>query len=409
MKNLIRKLTPEFLIGWYHLFLAGLGMIIYGNSSRKLKVIGVTGTKGKSTTIYMAGRILEQAGYKVGWISSLSIKIGQKEQINPFHITMPGRMFIQKILRQMVRAGCQYVLIEVTSEGIKQFRHRFIHFDTAVFTNLTAEHIEAHHGFENYKKAKAKLFKALKGQGKIIVNLDDDNAKYYFDFAAQEKYGYSLEKSNFKILENGIKFSVENTNFNLKLLGQFNLYNALAAIAIAKSQGIELDIAKKALEKIDKIEGRMEEIKQGQNFRIFVDLAHTPDSFEQVFKLVKNLPHQKIIAVFGAAGGGRDKWKRPKLGQLASKYCDYLILTNEDPYDENPQQIANDIVRGLGDFKKYEIILDRRQAIEKALSIVQAQDIVLFLGKGTEATLVIGSQKNPWDDREVVKEELGRK
>lgn len=416
MKNTLRKLAPEFLINWYHFGLAWLSAGIYGHPSKKIKVIGITGTKGKSTVVYLAGKILEEAGNKVGWISSLSIKVADQEILNPYHLTMPGRFFIQKMLRQMVKKKCQYALIEVTSEGIKQHRHQFIDFDTVVLTNLTPEHLEAHGGFEKYKEAKAKLFKSLNKEGKMIINLDDQSAPYFLNFEAQEKIGYGIDlkfkallmiqAKNCQVKQDGLSFRVNEFSFDLSLLGQFNIYNALAAMTIAFAQGYSLKLSKKALERIKKIEGRMEEIKQGQNFRIFVDLAHTPDSFKQVFKLVKQLSSQRIISVFGSAGGGRDKWKRPRLGQLAGQYSDIVVLTNEDPYDENPSQIISDIEQGLDPSTKYKVILDRRQAIAWALKAAKPEDIVLILGKGTEAFLIIGSQEIPWDDRKVVKEEL---
>lgn len=423
--NLGRRIIPKPVFNFfqpvYHYLLGLLGAFLYGFPSKKLKVIGITGTKGKSTTLYLTGRILENAGYKIGWISSLSIKVAEKEWINPYHLTMPGRMFIQKTLREMVKQRCEYALIEVTSEGIKQCRHKFIDFNLAVFTNLAPEHLEAHGGFENYKKAKGKLFKALKNNGSAIVNLDDKNAEYFLRSKAKQKIGFSIRPGDkklkidrtimgvsCKIEQNGISFMVEHTKFSLGLLGKFNVYNALAAAAIAVSQGIKLEEIKNSLENIKTIPGRMEEISQGQKFRIFVDLAHTPDSFEQVFKLVKELPHWKIISVFGSAGGGRDKWKRPELGRIAAKYSDYIVLTNEDSYQEDPNSIINDIEKGLDNDINYEKILDRRQAINRALSLAKQEDIVLVLGKGTEATMVMGSDKITWDDRRVVREELAK-
>jgi len=423
--NLGRKIIPKPIFNFfqpvYHLSLGLLGALLYRFPSKKLKVIGITGTKGKSTTVYLAGKALEAAGFKVGWISSLSIKVTDKEWLNPYHLTMPGRMFIQKTLRKMVKKGCEYALIEVTSEGIKQHRHNFINFDTAVFTNLAPEHLEAHGGFENYKKAKGQLFKALKRNGKLIVNLDDSNANYFLEFKAKEKIGFSIKRKNkelkvdkiilgvdFQIEKTGISFTIENTRFNLKLLGIFNIYNALSAISISLLEKISLDEIKSALESIKVIPGRMEEISKGQNFRVFVDLAHTPDSFEQVFKLAKKLSQGNIISVFGSAGGGRDKWKRPELGKIASQYSDYIILTNEDPYNEDPISIVESIKQGISNSVNFEKIMDRRQAIHKALSLAKEEDIVLILGKGTEATMVIGSRKIPWDDRRVVKEELGK-
>jgi len=194
-------------------------------------------------------------------------------------------------------------------------------------------------------------------------------------------------------------------NFKTKLLGEFNVGNCAAAAAVGQACGVSLEKAAEALGKIEAIPGRMEIIKEGQNFTAVVDLAHTPDSFEKVFKLFKNLPHNRIISVFGSAGGGRDKWKRPELGRIASRYSDQIFITNEDPYDEDALSIANDIFAGC-DKNKADIILDRQEAIVRALYLARAEDIVLVLGKGTEQTLVVGGNKMKWDDREVVREEL---
>ncbi len=420
MKSVIRKAIPKFIFSWYHFGLSLLGALIYRFPSKKIEVIGITGSKGKSTTVYLTARILQEAGYKVGWISSLSINLGKSEMFNPYHMTMPGRMFIQKSLRQMVDQGCQIALIEVTSEGIKQFRHKFVDFNLGVLTNLARDHLEAHGGFENYRAAKAKLFKAIPNQGKVLVNLDDKNAGYYLKMSnPADKFGYTLENSEpylqvkkiaqakeIQIKESGIIFKVKSVNFQLNLLGEFNLYNALAAVSIGLLYQVDLTLAKKALEEIKGIPGRMEQLDQGQNFKIFIDLAHTPESFSQVFKLADQLPHNRIIALFGAAGGGRDKWKRPELAKVARKYADYIIICNEDPYQENAQEILSQIEQGLMNFKNYEKIEDRRQAIQKALTLARPNDIVLFLGKGTEATLVAGDNKIAWNEKEIVKEEL---
>ncbi len=433
LKETFKKFIPPFLLNWYYFSLAFLGAVFYRFPSKKLIIIGITGTKGKSTVVNLTGKILEEAGFKVGWISSATLKIGKKEWLNPFHMTMPGRFFIQKLLREMVKNKCQYCLIEVTSEGILQHRQRFIDFDIAVLTNLAPEHIEAHGSFENYRAAKGKLFQTTKKTH--ILNTDDENVKYFLNFPAKEKYGFGerpvLNTPNIKYVRaediqattQGTKFSVtralakgedeataSSTNgvkFTLSLLGNFNIYNALAAISIGLSQNITLKICKSALEKIKSIPGRMEIIKEGQLFTVIVDLAHTPDSFEKVFEVVKNFSHNKIISVFGSAGGGRDKWKRPELGKIAAKYSDYIILTNEDSYDEDPLVILNQIESGIKNFKSPIIkILDRREAIRKALSLAEENDTVLVLGKGTEQTMVIGSKKIPWDDRKVVKEEF---
>ena len=418
MKDLIKKFIPPFLISWYHFSLSFLGALFYQFPSKKLKVIGITGTEGKTTVVHLAGKILEAAGFKVGWISSATLKISEKEWLNPYHMTMPGRFFLQKFLSQMVKEKCQYAVLEVTSEGIKQYRHKFINFDTAVFTNLGPEHIESHGGFEKYREAKGELFEATKGIH--IVNLDDKNVEYFLKFPANKKYGYTLKSGRYristivvkdtKISPAGLNFSINNQEFNLKLLGEFNVYNALAAICFGLSQGIDLQTIKRALERIEGIPGRMEFINKEQDFKIIIDLAHTPDSFEKVFKLVSDLPHNKIISIFGSAGGGRDKWKRPILGKIAARYSDFLILCNEDPYDENPLAILEAIEKGIQEagFPKenYLKIEDRRKAIKRGLKMAKKGDIVLVLGKGTEQIMVIGSKKIPWDDRIVTREEL---
>lgn len=472
MKELIKKFIPNFLISWYHLKLAFWGAVFYGFPSRKLKVIGVTGTSGKSTVVDFITKILKEAGFKTASISSVRFQIGEKKWPNDLKMTMPGRFKIQKFLRQAVKVGCQYAILEVTSEGIQQHRHRFIDFDVAVFTNLTPEHIERHGSFEKYRKAKGKLFQRTK---KIhIVNLDDENADYFWQFPAEEKWGYGIS-SKFKAQSSklqlksqnlinaqncqptvqGIKFSVNNIEFNLKLLGEFNIFNVLAAISIGLSQGINLETCQRAMGKVAGIPGRMEIIIR-EPFTVVVDYAHTPDSLRKVYETVKNLkspgwreapdspegcisnlksatqnsPQQsslrsgatgqaKLICVLGACGGGRDKWKRPILGKLASEYCQEVIVTNEDPYDENPGQIIEEIYKGAVEeirvnprsypHKSASIqkILNRRQAIKKALILAKLGDTIIITGKGCEPWMCIEKGKKiPWDDRGIIREEF---
>jgi UDP-N-acetylmuramoyl-L-alanyl-D-glutamate--2,6-diaminopimelate ligase len=402
MKDLIKKFIPEFLLNWYHFGLAFLGAVIYrfpsrlhrgfGGQAKKIKIIGVTGTNGKTTVANMATRILEAAGFKVATLSSIYFKIGEKEWPNKLKMTMPGRFRIQKFLRQAVNNKCQHAVLEVTSEGIKQYRHKFIDFDAAVFTNLSPEHIEAHGGFENYKKAKGKLFEATKKNH--IINVEDKNAEYFLNFPAEKKYTYGLDKGDVKNSD---------IQFNLKLPGEFNIYNALAATCVGLSQGISLDVCKKAVEEIEGIPGRMEEVIS-KPFRVFVDYAFTPNALEKVYQTLR--PQKgKIIAVLGACGGGRDKWKRPELGKLAAKYCHEIIVTNEDPYNEDPMEIIEQVAEGTnGKAKK---ILDRREAIKEALKLARTGDTVVITGKGCEPWICVkGGKKLPWDDRKVAREEF---
>ena len=449
-----KKLFPQQLLVVYHFILAWLAAIWYKFPSEKLIVIGVTGTTGKTTSVYLIAKALEQAGYKVGYTSTAMFKVADKEWLNDKKMTMAGRFFTQKILRQMVKAGCEYAIIETTSQGIEQFRHRFINYDILVFTGLYPEHIEAHGGFENYKAAKGKLFEHLseckskysnekkkvqpiKNEIKkihlervpkiIIVNGDDKQAEYFLNFKAEEKIAYhttrnrqhitpdnilSVIANNIAVKSNGTQFFVDGVRFNLRLLGEFNAQNALTAISVGVSQGLSLEQIKTGLEKITGVPGRFERIDAGQPFTVIIDYAFEPRAVAKLYETVKLIEHNRIIHVLGSAGGGRDITRRPLLGRIAGEHADVVIVTNEDPYDDDPQIIIDQVVVGaekagkiLGEnlFK----IIDRREAIKQALKIAAAGDVVLITGKGCEqAICVAGGKKIPWDDRQVVREEL---
>ncbi len=414
MLGSLRKLIPSFLFGWYHFLLSLLGAIFYCFPAKKIIVIGVTGTNGKSTVTHLAGDILAEAGFKVASASSIRFKIGDQEWPNTLKMTMPGRFKLQKFIRQAVDAGCKYLVLEVTSEGIKQHRHRFIDLNTAVFTNLTREHIESHGGFEKYKQAKGKLFAATK---KIhIINTDDDNADYFLSFPADKKYGYGLKKTqqsniefigatDTKLFPTGISFQANNILFEMKLLASFNIYNALTAICIGLSQGVSMEICHRVLERATGVPGRMEVVAKEP--AVIVDYAHTPDSLEKAYKSIKSFSDGNLICLLGSAGGGRDKWKRPEMGKIAAHYCDKIILTNEDPYDEDPNQILAEVKEGIdNDCDLYEI-LDREAAIRKAISLAQPKDVVIITGKGCEPWMCVANNKKiPWDDRAIVRKSL---
>jgi UDP-N-acetylmuramoyl-L-alanyl-D-glutamate--2,6-diaminopimelate ligase len=396
MKEFLKKFLPNFVLSFYHFILAFLGALIYGFPSKKLILIGVTGTNGKTTTTEMIASIFEKAGKKIALLNSIRFKIGEKEEINKLRMTMPGRFFIQRFLKKAAKEGCQFAILEVTSEGIKQHRHRFLDFKVAVFTNLAPEHIEAHGSFEKYREAKGKLFQATKEIH--VINVEDKNSDYFLKFPAKRKITYGLKTGD---------INLENTKLKLKIPGEFNLYNALAAISVAISQGIDKDFAIKVLEEFKGVPGRMEEVIS-KPFKVIVDYAFTPNALERVYQtLTSNIEPRtsnKLICVLGSCGGGRDKWKRPVLGELAAKYCDEVIVTNEDPYDEDPWQIIEQVASGTkGKAKK---ILDRREAIRTALKLAKEGDIVVITGKGCEPSIVIKGKKIPWDDRKVVKEEF---
>ena len=375
------------MLSIYHFKLALLGAFLYGfpGKNKDLKIIGITGTSGKSTTVDFITRILEEAENKVASISSVRFKVAEKEWENKYKMTMPGRFVIQKFLRQAVNAKCNYVVLEVTSEGIRQSRHRFINFDMAVFTNLSKEHIESHGSFENYRNAKLKLFKVAKNIH--VINLDDKNAKYFLDIPAKQKITFShKDKEKYKL--------------NLNLLGDFNILNALAAVFMAKAYGVDFQTCKIALEKVKTMSGRMEVVLQDP--KVIVDYAHTPDQLEAVYKSFEG---KNLVCVLGSCGGGRDKWKRPILGEIAKKYCKEIFITNEDPYDENPTDIINQVAETAGN--NAVKILDRKEAIKKAVKTAKQGDVVIITGKGSEPWMCIaGGKKIPWDDRQIAKEAL---
>lgn len=449
--NIAKKIIPKSFFRFtqpaYHYILALLGALIYHFPSRSIKVVGITGTKGKTSVTEIINAILTEAGFKTALTNTLRFKIGDKFFKNNLKMTMPGRFFIQSFLRKAANEKCDYFIMEVSSEGVSQNRHKFINFFAGVFTNLAPEHIESHGGFLNYKKAKLKFFESV--HKTHIVNLDNEHADDFLNVPALEKIGYTiygakrkekikiLKCESYKLKNNGIDFEIEGVKMRANLLGEFNLQNILAAAAFAISQNISLEIIKSALDKFSGIPGKMEFINAGQNFSAIVDYAHTPDSLEAVYKTLSlrnsDSGEKIMICVLGSAGGGRDKWKRPVMGRIAAKYCDEIILTNEDPYDENPFSILEEIENGFSSQTpnskpqilnpkqiptlqavarkvknlKHKKIIDRREAIREALKLARGGDTVVITGKGAEPW-IMGPRgaKVPWDDREIVKEEL---
>ncbi len=434
-KRVIPEPLYRLLRPVYHFLLAFWGAFIYGFPSRKMTVIGVTGTKGKTTTCYLIAQLLELSGLKTGMATTVLFKIGEKEWVNETKQTMPGRFQLQKLLSQMAKAGCLYAVVETSSEGILQYRHQFIDYDVAVFTNLSPEHIERHGSFENYRDAKMKLFKkvAKKEDGIGIYNLDDENVAYFLKPAISRQYVYSLKMpdtdgriknlysfSDFKPAAKGrgIKFLFNNEKMEMPLIGEFNAYNAAAAISVVISQSVPISKIKDALTKIKPPAGRFEVINKGQNFTVVIDYAHEPMSLEAAYKAVikskiKN-KDSRLICLLGAQGGGRDKRKRPEMGKIAAQYCDKIILTNEDPYDEPPENIIEDIAAGVlqNQKSKFKIknlfkITDRRKAIRSTLSLAKKNDVVILTGKGGEVWMCLeNGEKIPWDEKEIVEQEL---
>ncbi len=430
MKKLLKKLLPDRAILFYHYCVAQLAALLYGWPSKKMITIGITGTKGKTSTANFIWACLMAGGIKTGFISTANIRIGESEVMNKYHMTMPGRFIIQKLMREMAKAGCKACVVETTSEGLKQFRHVGVFYDFGVFTNLTPEHLQAHGGnFEEYKTMKGKMFAALGKKRKIIggkrvhkviiANRDSEHAAYFLHFPADKKLTYSLDApsncraKNIQELTGGVSFEVGKQKYKLGVLGKFNIYNALPAILVANLLGVPDSKITRGLRDLTLIPGRMEVINEGQKFTVIVDYAHEKQSIRNVLETAKAMKPRraKTIILLGAEGGGRDSAKRPIMGELSARLADIVIVSNVDPYEDDPTRIVEDIavaaqahgkVRG----KNLFVIEDRREGIRKALTLAEPGDIVLITGKGAEQSIVIGGKSSPWDDRTVVREEL---
>lgn len=420
--NFLKKLIPSKIFGFfqpaYHWLLAFAAGIVYRFPARKIKVIAVTGTKGKSSVCELVNAILEEAGYQTALASTIRFKIGERSARNLFKMTMPGRFFIQKFLRHAVKENCDWAILEITSEGARQFRHKFIDLDALIFTNLAPEHIESHGSYEKYRDAKLSIARALEKSPKlnktIIANIDDKEGAKFLAVDVQNKIPYQLENAKlYGLKSDGLEMMFGGEKIFSRLHGLFNIYNILAAANFGKVLGISTLAIKRAIEKVEEIKGRAQIIPfdsaQGKKFEVVVDYAHTPDSLRaiyQAFSPRQNSGQAKLICILGNTGGGRDKWKRPAMGKIADEFCDKIILTDEDPYDENPGQILAEIAAGIKNHRP-EIILDRREAISRALQKARDGDVVLITGKGTDPFIMgPNNSKIPWSDEEVVREEL---
>lgn len=426
--NFLRsRISPQnsFLL-LYHKILAVLAAIFYRFPANRLKVIAVTGTKGKSTTVHFLASILTCAGHRVGAASTIQFQIGDKIWMNDTKQTTQGPFFLQKFLREMVKARCEFAIIEVTSHALIQSRVWGINIDAAVLTNIQRDHIEYHGSFENYLHAKGRLFSLLgKLERKVgiqkiaILPAEESNLTYFETFQTDKKILYGLDKGI--IRAENIKLSAQSSDFilcvpnneidiHINIPGEFNILNAIAAVSAAISFGIKLTVIKKGLEAAAEIPGRLEVIKLGQPFTVIVDYAHTAESLEKLLSLFKSLTHGKLFLVFGATGGGRDKSKRPEMGAAADKYADYIIVTDDDPYSEDRMQIINQVSEGIKrkEGNNFWKIRDRYQAIRLALSLAGQGDTVIVAGKGCEPIQIIGEERIEWDDRKVVREILSQ-
>jgi UDP-N-acetylmuramoyl-L-alanyl-D-glutamate--2,6-diaminopimelate ligase len=430
-KAFLISLLPPTILKGYHYVLASLAAFWYGYPSRKMVVIGVTGTNGKSSTVQYLGQMLESMGAKVGWTTTVSVKVADKEIVNDQKMTMLGRFQTHALLRQMVKAGCQYALVETSSQGIAQFRHVGIAYDVLVFTNLAPEHIEAHGGFDAYKKAKQTIFRELTSQPRkqlsnkdvpkmILANTDDAHAKDFLAFPCDHAYGFGFVQADregfyagdLHVGAEALSFTLENQRMEAPLLGAFNAKNVLAAASVCRALGYSVQEVAQAAGVLHSVPGRMERIDEGQPFLVYVDYAYEPAALQAVYETLDLLSYQRLIQVIGSAGGGRDKSRRRVLGEMVAQKADEVMVTNEDPYDEDPLSIIHAVADGARaggkqDERDLFLVLDRQEAIRLAIAHAKPQDLVLITGKGCEPVMAVaGGKKIPWDDRAAVRRAL---
>jgi len=398
-----------------HSALSFMAANYYDNPSRKLKLVGVTGTNGKTTIATLLYQLFTKAGYMSGLLSTVKIMIGN-EAFQATHTT-PDPLMINYYLSEMVNAGVAYVFMEVSSHGIDQKRTQALDFDGGLFTNLTHDHLDYHDTFINYRDTKKRFFDELKKEAFAVVNIDDKNGNFMLQNTKADKYSYALKNpANYKvkILEQnftGMLLLINQMEVWVKLIGQFNAYNVLTVFAAAELLGLEPFDILKILSEMQSVDGRFEIILSPEGKVAIVDYAHTPDALENVLQTINSIRPkntEKLITVVGA-GGNRDKTKRPEMAAVASQLSDAVIFTSDNPRNENPEAILDDMEAGVpGEhYKKTLRITDRRQAIKAANQMANEGDVILIAGKGHEDYQIIGDEKHHFDDREEIKKAFG--
>lgn len=418
--NGVRSYLPKELVhGIEELYRRGRVRVIamkYGNPASGLKVIAVTGTNGKTTTINYINEILKEAGHKTAMFSTALIEVDGDTQLNDLNATVGTTERMQEFFRDAKNAGVDYVVLEITSHALQQHKLDGVPIEVAVMTNLTQDHLDYHKTMDEYAAAKAKLFK---GDPKFIVlNRDDAWYDYYNKFPAGAQkitYGKHLDaeaKIEYtKLYKKGSEATIvidHQTKLDLAtaLPGTFNIYNMTAAAAAAYLLGIKLDDIVEGIANLEGVPGRFERVVEGLDYDVIVDYAHTPDALDQLLQAAKEVTKNRVILVFGATGD-RDKTKRPIMGEIAARLADRIILTDEESYSEDPQVIRDQVRDGIeaaGATAKLTEIADRREAIEKALSIARKDDTILITGMGHEQYRIVNGEKLPWNDGDVIRE-----
>lgn len=406
--------TPFMAVPEARVAMARLASAFYGHPASKLRVVGITGTNGKTTTSYLIEHLLACAGRRVGVMGTVSYRFGQKEI--PAVETTPGPLRAQEILSQMVADGCEDAVMEVSSHALDQKRVEGIGFEAALFTNLTQDHLDYHASLEAYFECKSRLFTSLAPEKPAVINIDDESGRRLVSMTPGRVVSYAVNReADFKASK--IRPAGQATAFDLTaagetlpveipLIGLHNVYNALGALAVVHALGLDLKKAIADLKSFKGVPGRLEAVRAGQNFMVFVDFAHTPDGLENVLKSLVPYKKKKLILVFGC-GGDRDRDKRPRMAQIAARYADLVIVTSDNPRTEDPRVIAEAVRAGFpNEFKFYAVVLDRRKAIRQALLSARQGDIVLLAGKGHERCQIIGAEAQPFNDREEVERVL---
>ncbi len=421
IRKLVKTFIPEGLFSKIeplgHKAEAALFQTLNGSPAKGMKVIGVTGTNGKTTTTFMIHRMLHEAGYKVGMMSTAAYGVGDDIKPQLAHMTnVPVPEFVRR-LKEMKAAGVEWLVLETTSMALAQNRVWGIPYSIVVMTNVTQDHLDWHGTFDNYREAKRKLFRlADKGKGRRIgiINADDPSADLFkSDIKNPITYGIlsgDLKASDIKLTSGGSRYTAlyegRELRIDCHLPGRFNVYNSLAAAAVGGVVGLTKDQIEKGIASLTGVDGRMETIDSGQDYGVVVDFAHTPDALEKLLGSLKEVTEGSVKVVFGATGD-RDKTKRPEMGRVAAEFADEIFLTDDETYTEDPEMIRNSVLEGIrhaDGMPKTRVVPDRREAIKEAFKSAKKGDVVALAGMGNENYRNMGGKKEPWDEREVARE-----
>lgn len=417
--------VPKLVVNDSRYAMAVIADYFYGHPSKNLKVIGITGTNGKTTTSYLIDKMISDSGSLTGLMGTIQLKIGS--ETIPVERTTQEATDLQSCFRQMVDLGTSHCVMEVSSHALDLGRVKGVQFRSAIFTNLTQDHLDYHGSMEEYRAAKGLLFSRLgntfhtdPNQHQFaILNADDAASEHFKKVTAAQIITYGIQEqsdvraTDIQITSKGTQFKLHsfagNTDIQTKLIGKFNVYNSLAAIAAVLVEGVSIESVRKSMEDMPTVDGRMQVVDEGQDYLVVVDYSHTPDGLENALSTIQEFAEGRIICVFGC-GGDRDRTKRPIMGEVSAKYSDYVIVTSDNPRTEDPEAILKDIEPGVIAGGKasdsFELITSREEAIRKAIEMASPKDVVLIAGKGHETYQEINGIKYDFDDRQIAKDAI---